>query len=331
MRGKILDSTRLNGNQSQLRGKLEDSPLNLSLAIIPENGQGGAYSTIFIGNEKITITANKNDFKNNFSVTGSEYHNFKSKFDKKVNPLEDERNKKLQQMFSLRLESKWNDSLQSAFWSENGAITKIDNQVLEETKNFIEKNTNSHYALYQLVWNRTQLSKTFITEQIKKLEPHFKKTEYVSVLETFLQNKALEPKDQFYDFDAENQNGKTVNFSDFFHNNKYVLLEFYSPYCSWCKKALPEIKNLAKSKEKKLEIVTYSIDKNKEDWLKDYKTIGIDWTSLWNKSGRYGEAFVKYGINGTPAYFLFNEDGTLVEKWSGLNENTMGEINSFVE
>ena len=287
--GKVLDSARLSENKFRLSGKLEDPPINLSLAVTPENGQGGAYSIIFIGNEKISIAGDRKDFQNGLNVTGSKYNRIKSKFDLKVNPLENERNEKLQQMFSLREKGKWNDSLQSEFWSKNGKIPKIDDRILEETKQFIEQNTNSDYALYQLVLNKTELPKNFIKEQIDKLNPDFKNTRYVRVLETFQQNKTIVTNDKFYDFIAENQNGQTVNFSDFFHKSKYVLLEFYSPYCGWCAKALPEIKELVESKNDKLEVITFSFDKNKKDWLHDYYSNGKDWTSLWSENGRYGD------------------------------------------
>lgn len=329
--GKTLGFTRLLGNKFKLTGKLDDSPNNLILVVTQENGQDGAYSVIFIGNEKISIVGDRKDFPNALNVTGSTFNKFKSKFDIKTNPLEKERNENLQQMFSLRQEGKWNDSLQSAFWSENGIITKIDNQILEETKIFIEQNTNSYYALYQLVLNKNELSKNFINAQIHKLTTDFKNTKYVSVLETFQQSKALAKDDKFYDFNAENQNGHFINFSDFFHSNKYVLLEFCSPYCEWCAKALPEIKKLTESNKNKLEVVTFSIDKNKKDWLKDYNSNGKDWTSLWSENGRYGVAFTKYGVNGTPTYFLFNENGLLVGKWNGYEEKTVEQISALIK
>ncbi|WP_149304887.1 TlpA disulfide reductase family protein [Pareuzebyella sediminis] len=329
--GKILDSTRLTENSFRLKGHLEEPPNNLILSVVPDKGKFGAYSTIFIGNEKVSVEADSTEFRYGLKLTGSSFHNFKSRFDERINPLEKKRNQRLQEMFSLRQEGKWNDSLQTAFWGENGLITELDEQTLMETKDFIEQNTDSYYALYQLVLNKTVLSRTFINEQINKLSDDLKGTKYVRVLKAYQQSGPLEKNDRFYDFSAENQLGGTVKFSDFFDKKDYVLLEFYSPYCSWCTKALPEIKKLEESERNRLDVITFSVDRNKEDWLEDYRSKEKDWTSLWSAEGRYGDAFTTYGVHGTPTYFLFNKDGTLLNKWRGYDETTMDQIRSLIK
>ena len=314
-----------------LKGNLEEPPNNLVLSVVPDKGKFGTYSTIFIGNEKISVEADSTDFQFDLKLKGSSFHEFKSRFDARVNPLEKKRNQRLQEMFSIRQEGKWNDSLQTAFWGENGLITELDEQTLMETKDFIEQNTDSYYALYQLVLNKTVLPRTFINEQINKLSDDLKGTKYVRVLKAYQQNGPLEKNNRFYDFSAENQLGGTVKFSDFFNKKDYVLLEFYSPYCSWCTKALPEIKKLEESERDRLEVITFSVDRNKEDWLEDYRSKGKNWTSLWSAEGRYGDAFTKYGIYGTPTYFLFNEEGTLLNKWRGYDETTIDQIRSLIK
>lgn len=329
---KVLDSTMVIDGKFVLSGFLDNEPSEVSLMILSDDGKDRNYTSIFMGNEKISISGNKSSFSNGIEVLGSNYHGLKADFDKQINPLYDERNKKLQQMFALRNNGKWNDSLQSAYWSETGLITKIDNGILKITEQFISDNINSHFALYQLVTNKNDFSEEFIQNQLDKLEPSFKKIRYVNVLKTYLANKPLENGSSFYNFKAENQNEESVDFASFFNNDKeFTLLEFYSPHCSWCKKALPEIKELEKTENDKLQIVTYNVDKSKEDWLKTTKLNGITWTTLWNANGRYSDAYIKYRVGGTPTYYLFDKQGNVLKKWDGYDEKLITNIKNLIE
>ncbi|GHA52093.1 hypothetical protein GCM10007103_35540 [Salinimicrobium marinum] len=328
--GKVLDSTKLVENKFVSTGFIENPPIPISIIINPDNNET-AYSFIFIGNENVKISGNKDDFPDDLSVIGSKHQEFKTKLDNKVGPLNKERNQKIQKMFSLRQEGKWNDSLQNAYWSkEDGMITKIDSQTTQLTKDFIADNINSDYALSQLVIYKTDFSISFIKEQLSNLSPNYKNSKYAQVLKTFIENEPLDKGNKFYDFTAENQNGQSVKFSNFF-KDKYVLLEFHSPYCSWSGKALSEIKMLSEQMSDSLKIVTFSVDENKEDWLKEYKTNQVSWTSLYNENGRYSDVYTKYQVFATPTYYLFEENGTVVEKWDGYNENLIEQIKERIK
>lgn len=329
---KVLDSTLIIDGKFVVNGFLDNAPSTVNLMILSKNGKERNYTSMFMGNEKITISGNKLSFRNGIEVLGSKYHGLKVDFDKQVNPLNDERGKKLQQMFALRNDGKWNDSLQSAYWSETGLITKIDKETSKITEKFISDNINSHFALSQLVTNKNDFSKEFIQNQLDRLEPKFMDIRYVSVLKTYLENKPLENGASFYNFQAENQNGISVDFASFFNNDKeFTLLEFYSPHCSWCKKALPEIKELEKAENQILQVITYNVDKNKEDWLKTTKSNRITWTTLWNENGRYSDAYTKYRVFATPTYYLFDKNGNLVKKWDGYSEGLIADIRNLIK
>lgn len=329
--GEVLDSTNLKDNKFITTRNISSPPIPISIVISSENNET-AFTFIFIGNEKVEISGNKSDFPDALKITGSKYQKIKTKLDEKIGPLNKERSEKLQRMFALRQEGKWNDSLQNAYWSkENGIITKIDNKTNQITKKFIEENINSDYALSQLVIYKTDFSKNFIKKQIAKLNSDYENSEYAKVLKTYLENEPLDKGDNFYDFTAENQKGEQVSFSNFFQKDKYVLLEFYSPYCSWCLKALPEIKKLSKEENNSLEIVTFNVDKNKEDWINNYKSNNLTWTSLYDENGRYSDVYTKYRVFATPTYYLFDPNGTVVEKWDGYNDNLIKQIKTAIK
>ncbi|NAS29933.1 redoxin domain-containing protein [Flavobacteriaceae bacterium R38] len=329
---KILDSTQITDGKFVAKGFLDDEPANVRVVIISNDGKEQNLNSIFIGNENISIVGDKVSFNSKLEVNGSQHNGFKNALDEKINPLYNKRDKKLQEMFKLRNNGEWNDSLQDAYWSKTGIMVTIDNKISEITQQFIANNINSHYALFQLTVYKNDFSKEFIRTQLNKLNSDFKNTKYADVLNTFLDNEPLKAGSALYDFQAENQNGQLVNFSSLLDSDKeYTLLEFYSPHCGWCKKALPEIKKLEKTENKKLQVITYNVDKSKEDWLNDSKSNGITWTTLWNKDGRYSDAYTKYQINGTPTYFLFDKQGKVLKRWSGFDEKLIESIKNNIQ
>lgn len=96
------------------------------------NGKDFIYTSLFIGNENITINAKIEDFPYDIKAVGSKYNILNYKISQQKKDLNIQRKKLLNEMFALREQGKWNDSLQNAFWSTKESIGKvriIDNQL----------------------------------------------------------------------------------------------------------------------------------------------------------------------------------------------------------
>lgn len=78
------------------------------------------------------------------------------------------------------------------------------------------------------------------------------------------------------------------------HTNKPILVDFYAPWCSYCQKQIPIVKELANEMEGIAEIATLNIDEN--------ETTTAD-----------------YFISGIPALLIF-KNGKLMEQFSGLQQ-----------
>jgi len=319
--GKVLDSTEIMNGKFESNGIIENPPTQISVLI--QNDTKRFLKFLFIGNENIKIEGDLNKLK----ISGSKYHKYKEDLDQRTDSLDNLRNEKIQQMLALRRENKWNDSLQNQYWSKDGGIIpEIDLRVDKIRRDFINDNINSDFALFELVINKSTFDKEFIEIQLEKLNSNFRNSEYATILKTYINSKDLVKGDTFYDFEAENQRGNNVKFSDFF-NDKFVLLEFYSSYCSWCRKAMPEIKKLASENKNNLRVITFNVDSNKEDWLKSYEKNKISWPSLHDDSGKLSEVYTKYRVYVTPTYLLFDKNGKLIRKWNGYNDNFGTEVN----
>lgn len=322
---KEISTTHLKNGAFIFSGYVSNTPTPLRI-LIKENDQNTSMTSLFIANEKITIQGAKKDFPDNLQITGSSHQALKTELAQKIASLNDQYDDEIQKMIAKRQANTWNDSLQTVYWGKNGVFETIDTNILTITKEFIEENINTYYGLKVLASHKNQLSKPFIETQLQQVQPLFKDTEYIHVIETFLNNEPLAKNDFLYDFEAENQKGEKVQFSDHFDSEKYVLLEFSSPHCGWCKKALPEIKKLANHKSTSLTIVTLNVENDKEDWIKTSEENQVNWASLWNKKGRNSDAFTKYRVAGTPTYVLFDQEGKMVKKWTGYDEHLIQDI-----
>jgi peroxiredoxin len=326
--GQALDSMYVMQHRFYFQGTLEEEPQLLYLLF--SNKDDTKHTSLFMGNEAVEVKGERSDLPEKLTVTGSEHHKYKSKLDQLTADLNIARNAHLSNMFSLRQSGHWNDSLQKAYWGGNGHITQIDKKTGEITNRFLSENLNAYYTLSQVVVNKTELSRDTLQAMYGRLLPKYKNSKYGKVLATFLNTPPLELHHRFYDFQAQDQNGTPRKLSDFM-GEKYVLLDFSSVSCSWCRKALPLQKQIAEKLDDRLQPITFYVDKNREDWVKYTHQEQISWPSLWHPEGRYSDAYTKYGIIATPSYFLLDRQGVVIGKWEGYQENLEEEIRKLLQ
>jgi len=319
---KTIDSTILENNHFILSKKIENEPKTLFLVI------GKQTIELFVGNENIKINGTKSDFPDKLKITGSENQKMKMLLDNKLLSLNNRRMELLKKMFQLRNENKWNDKLQKQYWGENGLISNVDKQIDSITKNFILNNVNTDFSLTQLIINKSIYSKSEVREVLSKLNEKYKNSKYNEVLSLYVNSAILKEGSKFADFKGENKNGEIISFSSLL-NNDFILLDFSSPHCSWCKKAFPSIKKI--SELENVSVVTMWVNCGEKDWKEYYKSNNINWEMLWDKKGKFGNAYTKYDIYGTPTYFLINRNGIIVRIWKGYDENIEKEVENIIK
>lgn len=97
---------------------------------------------------------------------------------------------------------------------------------------------------------------------------------------------------------------------------QYILLDFWSQTCGPCRRAIPELEEVARTYAGRLTVVCISTDP-KEVWkqclqIKGMK--GIQWNELRNDGGRLQ---ADYGVQGLPHYVLIAPDGKVKHVWTG--------------
>lgn len=116
------------------------------------------------------------------------------------------------------------------------------------------------------------------------------------------------------DFTLKDQNGNTVNLSDF--KGKVVILDFWATWCGPCRMEIPGFVELYDQyKEQGLEIIGVSLDRDGWTPVRPFiKEYNIDYTIVLG-NGQVVQAYG--GINSIPTTFLINRDGEVVDRMVG--------------
>jgi len=118
----------------------------------------------------------------------------------------------------------------------------------------------------------------------------------------------------------QNPDGKTISLQDI-NKGRYVLLDFWASWCGPCRLASPSVvKMYQEFKDKKFKdapkgftIVSVSLDRNKDAWIKAIKDDHLSWPyQMSDLKAWQSEAAEKYGVRFIPQAFLIGPDGKVI-------------------
>ena len=115
------------------------------------------------------------------------------------------------------------------------------------------------------------------------------------------------------DFSQKSSTGKDVNLKSF--DGKYILLDFWASWCAPCRKEHPNLIRIYEQfKDKNFDIISISLDSEKENWLKAISKDKLTWTQISDLKGQQNDIAVQYGVQSVPANFLINSKGIIIGK-----------------
>lgn len=114
-------------------------------------------------------------------------------------------------------------------------------------------------------------------------------------------------------FEVPDSNGKPIKLTDY--KGKYVLVDFWAAWCKPCRAENPNVvKAYEKYHPKGLEILSISLDENRDKWLTAVSTDKLPWSQVCSLKGWYSTVTNLYGVRAIPSNFLINPDGIIIAK-----------------
>lgn len=106
--------------------------------------------------------------------------------------------------------------------------------------------------------------------------------------------------------------GKEVKLSDL--RGKYVLIDFWASWCGPCRRENPNVVKLYdRYRNKNFEILSVSLDSNKDRWVQAIEKDGLDWYHVSDLAKWNSVAARDYGVSSIPFTVLVDPDGNIIQ------------------
>ena len=201
-------------------------------------------------------------------------------------------------------------------------ITRYNNHHVEACK----ANADNFVSVFAMNNLRGQLDDVKTDSLINTLSSAIQESRYIKTMKEALTARINTSEGKmFTDFSVHSVVGMTrsvppqpkyaeVKFSDYVGKGKYVLVDFWAPWCGPCKREIPNIKKVyEKYADKGFEVLSIAVWERQpvEVTINTAADLGMDWLHI-NNAGSVPTSI--YGIEGIPHLMLIGPDGTILKR-----------------
>src|SRR5690606_11426867 len=188
-------------------------------------------------------------------------------------------------------------------------------------KQFIEENKDTYFSLrllYDMIKHSSK-EEDYVNNKVKELAPELRQTYLYKDIQDKLRFKVEKKLPDYTLFDTEDKEQSLYPFK-----GKVTLVDFWASWCGPCRKLNPHLREMYDLYHSKgFEIISVSLDTDKERWLKAIEQDKMTWKNLSDLEGVKKGIGKEFAITGVPQSFLIDEKGTILLKVSGLDEKTL--------
>ena len=187
-------------------------------------------------------------------------------------------------------------------------------------------NPDNFIAVYALSNLRSQIEDAQMAELVDALVPALQESRYVSGMKQALDARLNTAEGKpFVDFTVNSVVGMTrsippqpkyaeVKFSDYVGKGKYILVDFWAPWCGPCKREIPNLKAVYdKYAGEKFDILSIAVWERQpvQVTIDTAAELGMNWSHI-NNAGSVPTDI--YGVEGIPHLMLIGPDGTILKR-----------------
>ena len=258
--------------------------------------------------------------KGNVTVTGSPVHDLFLSYQEKLKP------------YRTRNSEAWDKYLQvyhipaseGVFNTREGiALTREMNDAQKEITriqwDFIKANPKSPVSVdvAQNMVYTAKFSKADMDNLLQAIDPSLRETPGYKQLKESLESMApIALGEKYRDLELVDENGKTVQLSDYVKPGQYNMVEFWASWCGPCRGEIPHLRHVydayGKGKDA-FNMISVSIDDKEKDWKQALKEENMKWTQLCDLKGWKGEVINKYKIQGVPFCLILDKEGRIID------------------
>ena len=143
-----------------------------------------------------------------------------------------------------------------------------------------------------------------------------------------------------HDFEMADLEGNNIHLSNYYSKG-YILLDFWASWCHPCINEIPKLRNVHKEFSDKLQIISLSVDSDRDKWQKAVEQYELNsWSQLITSHPEdaadyyfqeQGDISLAYGVEYIPCFMLINTEGYIIGRWSHLTDEIIGEIRTMIE
>lgn len=196
-------------------------------------------------------------------------------------------------------------------------LDSIENEteMMYEAMRFVKENRNDAigaYALYRYKW-------AFSNDDLMKLIECFENVNsgYIKLMKKYIMKlESVSVGHKYLDFKQKTINDDVFVLDEFIERNELTMIDFWASWCPDCRKENPNVVAVYNAfKDKGFDIVSVSLDTDKEAWQKAVVDDNLSWNNHTSDlKGWNNKAADMYCIAFIPQNVLINKGGIIVAR-----------------